>query len=105
MNLYKILNWITFIIVIAIGIYLIFFLKGESNKCVSEPLKYGIELINKNNHADFTCSCNSGSPLVSNFILSKNGIKTYDPESGLFDNTNSSNRLTSSLNLSKNWLK
>ena len=78
MKLGPILNWITFLLVIAIGVYLIIFLKSESNACMTSPLQYGLKLVDTSNHVDFQCTCVSGSPYISNFRVSKDGIKAIE---------------------------
>lgn len=57
----KALDWGTSIVVLGIAIYLIFFLKGEANMCMEEPLKYGVQKFEEQNNLNISCICSGGN--------------------------------------------
>lgn len=73
-KLFSFLNWVTVIAVFVIAIYIIIFLKSESNKCMASPVQYGISVWEQNNNANITCTCTSDNIRVQNIIVTSKNI-------------------------------
>lgn len=63
--------WVMIIIVIALAIYVLFYIKSESYECMNNPLVYGVKNIEENNKG-FTCSCFSQSMNSKIFVTKDN---------------------------------
>jgi len=95
----SIINVITTLVIIFVAIYLIFFLKGQSNQCMSNPMVYGIKIFEKDNNAQITCTCSSDNPKVASVIITSSGIKALNNSSYQIDENFS--KLALSLNFTK----
>lgn len=73
-------DWIFIILIFLIGLSMILLLKGQSNKCTSDPFKYSAEVIKKNNNADLFCSCSVLTNPPSHFEFGTNGIVIKENE-------------------------
>lgn len=71
MNIKNIAFWVMIFLIIGLAIYLIFFIKSESYKCMNNPLVYGVNQF-KTNQGEFTCICSA--PNTERILVTKNNI-------------------------------
>lgn len=74
MNYKDIAFWVMIIIVIALCIYVLFYIKTESYKCIANPYSYSVKLMEKANNADVSCTCNTLTYPVRTAMLDRNGV-------------------------------
>lgn len=63
-NIKNIAFWIMILVVIALAIYMIWFVKTESYQCIANPLVYGVANV-KSSYGDFACTCSDGRNMVT----------------------------------------
>lgn len=77
MNIKDFLFYFMIIIIVGLSIYLIYFVKTESYKCISAPFQYGIKNLKSSNDQPVTCSCSFAGSLNS-LIITKDNITKSD---------------------------
>ena len=60
-------------IIVILCVYIFFFIKTESLKCITNPLVYGVNKMTTSNGDEVTCSC-SAKGVGESIIITKNGI-------------------------------
>lgn len=71
------------LVVIALGIYLVIWMRTESYQCLSNPYTYSIGLLEKANNADVTCICKPNKKDGLSVILDRNGFRKLFDDSPL----------------------
>jgi len=79
MNLKNIAFWFMLIIVIALSIYVLYWTKTESFKCVNNPGIYMIDNLEKSNLADVTCTCSVLKENGMSVLLTNKGFSAIQP--------------------------
>lgn len=70
------------LILLISGYFIGYYLKGREDKnCMSDPLIYGIELMNKFNIQNYACHCYNEGSIERSFYFDENGvdIDTLEP--------------------------
>jgi hypothetical protein len=77
-NSKEILFYIMLFLVIALSLYLIYFVKTESYKCMNTPLSYGVSKLSSSSGNEVVCSCSSeGNDNI--LIVTKDNISYFSP--------------------------
>jgi len=77
------LVWLMIVAIIALSIYVLYWTKSESFKCVSNPYTYSIKLLEKANSADVSCSCIANTkPVSTSILLTRDGFQRVDQIGG-----------------------
>ena len=75
-NYKDIAYWIVLLFIIALGIYVIVYIKTESFQCMNNPYTYSIKLLEKANNATVNCMCTVLKDNPTSVILTRDGFKT-----------------------------
>jgi len=80
-NKRDIVFWILAVIVLAMCIYFVFFIRSESYQCMSSPLIYGVQQY-KSSEGKFMCTCSSG--FAESILVTSEGISSLESYDTLF---------------------
>jgi len=79
--------WIAIIWIIILSIYMIYYMKTESFKCLSNPYTYSIGLLEESNNAPVTCICSAQKAGAHSVLLTREGFQSMYTD---FQNSNES---------------
>jgi len=85
--------WAIITFILALGMYLIFFIQSQSYQCISNPIKYSFLPLEKENDGNISCSCNIFGKDLGVLTLTHDGFKQVLPNRNPI------------LNLSTNYIK
>ena len=69
---------IFFLILIGLGFFSLTIIKSEGSKCIANPIKTGLEYMDKATNSNTSCTCSFSDPSYRSVIITSEGMSYLD---------------------------